>query len=198
MLALRPRVRVTPRAYEIMQKVDRGDTLTKGENFEYREMLQQQSTLEFSLKELLIYGIILKLMKTPEGLEVLKALGKEFIKGMFDTLHALGQASSANKVSSWANPWIVSLVLERFGFIRPEQLGRLQLGLSVITGATVAEGFLDTIQGFFPFSSPEPSEYPTNVVFSARDTNGTIERRVEAKGFSVEQLEQLRQLTEKK
>lgn len=188
----------TPRVADIIDKLQKGTRLTKGEEFELKEAIKQQNRLDFDLRELLMYGLIFKLMKTPKGLEVLKVLGKEFIKGMFDTLHALGQASASNKVSSWANPFLVSMVLDRFGFLRGEHLGTFHLGLDVIAGAGVVEGFVDTIQGFFPFTAPEQSEYPTNIVFSARQTSEGLETTYEAKGLTLEQLEQLRQMVTKK
>jgi len=124
----------------------------------------------FSMQQLIILLIAVKLSKTPQGLEVIKALGKEFIKGIFDTMHSMGQAAAANKVAAWANPYLTSLVFERFGFVDSDRMAEFRIGLSVISGAGVAEGFLDTLQGLFPFSKPEPSEYPSELAFSSRST----------------------------
>jgi len=119
----------------------------------------------------MLFGLVaaIKIAQMPGGLKVIESLGKEFIKGVFDTMHALGQASAANKVTAWANPYLVSIVLERFGFIAPEKMFEFRVGLSLASGAVIAEGFTDLIQGILPFSSSEPSEFPTQLVYSARE-----------------------------
>ena len=126
-------------------------------------------TDDFSYNQIIMALVVLKIAKMPGGLKIIESLGKEFLKGMFDTLHALGQASAANKVAAWANPYIVGSVLRRFGFLSQFDIVQFRVGLSTIAGATVAEGYLDTIQGFFPFTKPEPSEFPSQIVFSARE-----------------------------
>ena len=147
------------------EKIAAGQDLTKAEEYEYHN-------LEFLGKDVgfthfvLALGLI-KLAKTPGGLKVIESLGKEFLKGLFGTLHALGQASAANKVAAWANPYLVALVLDRFGFINPDYLLEYKVGLSLISGADVAEGFVDSLQGIFPFTRPEPSEYPTSITYSS-------------------------------
>ena len=123
----------------------------------------------FSLQQALALLIMLKIAKMPGGLRVIESWGKEFIKGLTDMFHALSQASAANKVSAWANPYLISIFLRRLGLLTSFDIVQFRVGLSVITGAVVAEGFLDTIQGFFPFSKPEPSEFPSQIVFSARE-----------------------------
>lgn len=135
----------------------------------------QATTLEaakveekISFNQLVMILAILKLAKMPGGMPLIKDLGKEFIKGIFDALHALGQASAGNKVAAWANPYLFSMVLHRFGFVTDFDLVQFRVGLSIITGAGIAEGFIDTIAGVFPFSKPEPSEFPSQVVMSAR------------------------------
>ena len=144
----------------------------------------------YSPEHLIMLLIAIKLLRTPQGLEVIKALGKEFIKGIFDTMHSMGQAAAGNKVAAWANPYLTSLVFERFGFVDSARMAEFRIGLSVISGAGGAEGFLDTLQGFFPFSNPEPSEFPSQLVFSAREAG------VEAP--STITWEDLRKLSEKK
>lgn len=160
---------------ELEGKLAKG-TASGAEKWEYNQILEDP------LIEKLVMGLILvKLAKVPGGLKVIQTLGKEFLKGIFDTLHALGQASAANQVAAWANPFIVALVLRRFGFIDHLGAAEFKAGISVITGATVAEGFLDTLQGIFPFSSPEPSEFPSSIVYSARTEGDVTTEEVELK-----------------
>lgn len=150
---------------------------------------------DMAMKELLLVLFMVKLGQTKEGLKVIETLGKEFLRGIFDTLHALGQASAANQVTAWANPFLVSLILERFGFIYRYDMKGFTTGLSVISGAKVVESYLDTIQGLFPFGKPEPSEYPSNIVYSARGNGGTS---IEAKNVDVETVRQLRSILSEK
>lgn len=161
--------------------------------------LEQDDEFDFiTVKTLVGAIIVLKIAKLPGGLKVIETLGKEFIKGIFDTMHALGQASAANKVTAWANPYLVSIILERFGFAAKDKMMEFRVGLSVISGAVVAEGFLDTLQGIFPFGKPEPSEFPTNIVYSAR-TEGSelVKEEITGRGMTSKEFEQLRSLLRK-
>lgn len=150
-----------------------------------------------SIKEMALLALLVKLTQSPQGLKVLETWGKELIKTVGDMMHALGQASAANKVSSWANPYLCALVLDRFGLVNPAYLLEFKLGLSLISGASVAEGFVDNIQGIMPFSASEPSEFPSSIVYSARGEGGTIKEEITAKGLSTSDLEQLRSLLKK-
>lgn len=160
---------------------------------------QLQASLGIGLKELVMILVALKISKQPGGMKLLEVLGKEFIKGTFDTLHALGQASAGNQVTAWANPYLVSIVLERFGFVQAKKMIEFRLGLSLMAGATMGEDYLDTLQGIFPFTKPEKSPFPSNIVYSARSEGGqVVQEKVEAKGLLPTELEQLRSLLTKK
>lgn len=135
------------------------------ESLTYFQNVSTTRASQFDYMPIIAAYLVLKLSKTPEGLKVLKALGTEFIKGIFKTLNSLGKASAANKVAAWANPVLISGVLDRFGFLKPGFNNGYHLGVTVISGASIAEGFLDTLQGFFPFSSPEPSDFPSHISF---------------------------------
>lgn len=109
--------------------------------------------------------LLLKLSKTKEGLKVLDHLGKEFIRGIFSTLKSLGHASAANYISAWANPILVSGVLDRFGFLKPGFNKNYHLGLTVISGAKVYEEITEIAVGALPWSAlkgPTPSDFPSN------------------------------------
>lgn len=182
----------TIRAAQIAEKV-RKEAEANGDSIVPMDYTSK-SVLLSSVDNMLLMVMVLKLSKTPEGLKVIQALGKEFIKGAFDTLHALGQAAAANKVTSWANPYLVSIVLERFGFVRPENMVEFRAGLSVISGAAVVESVLDSIQGIFPFSNPEQSEYPTHVTFSSRTEGDQTVEKIDTKGYSAEEIAHIRKV----
>ena len=122
--------------------------------------------------------ILAKLSKTPEGLKVIKDLGKEFIKGLFDTLHALGQASSANYITAWANPIIVASILTRFGFVERKWYNGFAVGISALAGAKVTEGFVDEIARIFPFSARDTPDFPQQIVFSAREAGVEVPKEI--------------------
>lgn len=149
-------------------------------------------TPDSEIRELVLLVALTKLSKTPQGIKVIEVLGREFIKGMFDMLHGGAQASAANKVTSWAYPYLQALVLERFGFINPYKMLEFSVGISVITGAGIAEGFVDSLQGLFPFTKPEPSEYPSNIVYSARTNGGEVKATLGGEA-ALDTLKQLRQ-----
>lgn len=160
------------RQQQLAKKIEDG-TATQGDRYEFSLFGE-----EVGFESLVLALAVLKIAKMEGGMKVLETLGKEFIKGIFDTLHALGQASAANKVTAWANPYIVSSILRRFGFISQFDIVQFRVGLSIIAGAVVAEGFLDTIQGMFPFTKPEPSEFPQQIVFSAREAGIEVPKEI--------------------
>lgn len=143
--------------------------------------------LDVNLKEMLLLVAVIKLAKMPGGLQVIRELGKSFLKMIGDTLDSLGKASAANPVTAWANPYLVSIVLERFGFVDPARMLEFRVGLSLISGATVAEGFIDTINGIMPFAAHDPSDFPTNVNLGDK-TN--IEGLTAEKGLAVKATEE--------
>lgn len=169
-------------------------TATRAEVFEYKQI----PTDDFSTNTLIMGLILVKLAKIPGGLKVIQTLGKEFLKGVFDTMHALGQASAANLVAAWANPYLVGLILRRFGFIDHQGSNEFKMGLSIISGAQVAEGFVDTLQGIFPFSSPEPSDFPSSINYSARTEGDTTTETVTAEGITLEDVKAFKKLQKQK
>ena len=125
---------------------------------------------ELSFEKMLIVVGIVKLAQTPKGLEVIKTLGKEFIKGISDTLHALAQASSANQIAAWANPYLISLILERFGCVDSRRMMEYRIGLDILAGADVAEDVTETVLKVIPwYKATKVGEFPSQIVFSARE-----------------------------
>jgi len=154
-------------------------------------------------EQLMLALIVVKLSKTPEGLRVIRELGREFLRGIFDTLHALGQASAANRIAAWANPYLIAMILRRFGFIQNVHLIRYELGISLLAGISAADDIMDTIKDFVPWNllkpSGEPSEFPSNIIYSARSGGGQgLKETIKAEGLSPTELEQMRSLLAKK
>jgi len=119
--------------------------------------------------QLLMFAGIMKLSKTPEGLKVLEKIGVEFTKGIFKTLSFLGQASAANPVAAWANPILISGVLERFGFLPPAFNANYHLGITFISGVNIYEGILNDVANALPWNAmkpPENPQYPSAVTFA--------------------------------
>jgi hypothetical protein len=100
---------------------------------------------------LLINGV-LKFAKMEGGMKTLQVLGKETIKGLFDMLDSLGQASAANHVASWANPVLISGVLERFGLLPPAFNNGFHKGITVTAGVDLVSGIVEALigKGGFP------------------------------------------------
>lgn len=118
---------------------------------------------------IMLLGLI-KLSKTPEGLKVIEKIGTEFTKGIFKTLSFLGQASAANPVAAWANPILISGVLERFGFLPPRFNANYHLGITVISGVEIYSDILSDVADALPWNlmkgAPE-QQYPTDVKFAS-------------------------------
>ena len=89
----------------------------------------------------------LKLAKMEGGMKTIQVLGKELIGGLFDTLDSLGQASAANALASWANPVLISGVLERFGMLPPMFNHGYHDALSKLAGVDIVTGLIESIFG---------------------------------------------------
>ena len=120
--------------------------------------------------QLLMFAGVMKLSKTPEGLKVLERIGVEFTKGIFKTLSFLGQASAANPVAAWANPILISGVLERFGFLPPAFNANYHLGITMISGVEIYSGILNDVANALPWNAmknPPAPFYPETIHFAA-------------------------------
>lgn len=114
-------------------------------------------------ENMLMWLFMIKLSKTPEGMKILGDMAKGLIDAFGKSLNAYCKAGVGNPIAAWGSGRLLSQMMERFGIITLAQAIDFSIGINIITGANVAEGYLDTIQGLFPFTSPEPSEYPSEV-----------------------------------
>lgn len=116
-------------------------------------------------KNLIFQVLLIKmardLMKTDKGLDVLKTLGSELIKGSLDTTHALAQASAANAVSSWANPVLISGIFERLGLLPPAFNAGYHAGITAVSGVDIFTGVLDSLFG-------KGGAFPSYIQYSSR------------------------------
>jgi len=175
------------------EKIEKGEALTGPEGYQYTHV----PTDGISAEKVFMGFILLKLAKMPGGLRVIERLGREFIKGIFDTLHALGQASAANSVAAWANPYLVNLVLDRFGFVYSQGSSEFKLGLGVLAGLEVTEDFITILKDSLPWNllkPPTPSEFPSSIVYSARREGDVLKEEVKGKAVTAKDVEQLRKL----
>lgn len=132
--------------------------------------LVTQRSFDINPREMLFLMLLLKLSKTPEGVKILQG----FFKMIGDALEALGRASAANPVTAWANPFLISMILEQFGLVSTANMVQFKVGLSLISGAEIAEGFVDTVHGIIPFAAHDPSDFPSQVDLGDK---ATIERK---------------------
>lgn len=126
-------------------------------------------------ENMLMWVLMIKLSKTPEGLKVLDHMSKGILDALGKGLSAYCRSGSANKVAAWGSGRLLSLLMERFGIITLAQAIDYSIGINIITGAQIAEGYIDTLQGIFPFTKPEPSEYPSEVHLGNDVTQVTYE-----------------------
>ena len=120
------------------------------------------------MQALMFLGIA-KLSKTPEGMKVLDHLGTEFMKGTFRTLAFLAQASAANPVAAWANPILISGVLQRFGFLPPKFNTNFHLGITVISGVEIYSDIIKDVADALPwnlFKGAPEIQYPQSLTFA--------------------------------
>ena len=111
--------------------------------------------------QIALIGAFKQLTKTKEGHKTIQILGKELIKGVLDTTHALGQASAANAVAAWANPVLISGVLERFGCLPPHFNAGYHAGITMCAGVDVITGVIDSLFG-------KGGTFPESIKYSSR------------------------------
>jgi len=123
-------------------------------------------------QDALFWLLLIKLgQKDPKAVErILISLFNSIGSG----LNAFCRAGSSNRISAWGSAKLMSLVMERWGWITQEQAAGYAMGLNIITGAEVAEEFT----AMLPWRSLKPDiDFPTTVVLG--DTRIVRERPIE-------------------
>ena len=132
---------------------------------------------DFTIKDAMLLALYSRLAKTPQGMKVLQ----EMIKGVFDTTQALAQASATNPIVAWANPVLISEVFNRFGLVNPYFIPNYHLGITVISGVTITEDFVDTVLGALPWAglkAPEEAPFPSTIVYDAREAGVELPEKI--------------------
>ena len=124
--------------------------------------------------QVLLIGLANKLSKRPGGMKLIETLGKATIKGLFDTLDSLGQASAANSVAAWANPVLISGIFERFGMLPPQFNAGYHAGITTISGVDIVTGVISDILG-------AKGSFPESIAFAKKveAQEAAIESRME-------------------
>jgi len=100
---------------------------------------------------------MLKFAKMPGGMRTIQVLGKAAIDGIFRTTNSLGKASAANYIAAWANPVLISGIMERFGLLPPAFNVGYHDAISRLTGYNVFTGVIELIFGKTPMDGAFPS-----------------------------------------
>jgi len=150
------------RREDILTKIEAGKTLSNLEKFELRESMMVKDDID--LEKVVLLMAALKLSQTPQGLKVLRDVAVETIRALGDSMKSLAKASVANPVTAWANPYLLSIVYERFGIVPSERMAEFRVGLSVISGAEIAEDVAGAVASMFRiFGNAPPSDFPSEV-----------------------------------
>lgn len=78
--------------------------------------------------------IVLKLMKTPQGLKTLEKLGTEWMRSQADIITALAQSGAGNIITAWSHSYIIAMMLEHQYMIRKRGATSLVGTLNWLTG----------------------------------------------------------------
>ena len=133
----------------------KGTVPEKTDELMHEQFLDDITNNKNLIFQLALISAAMRLAKTPEGMKTLQILGKETIHGLFQTLSYLGKASAANHVAAWANPVLISGVLERFGMLPPAFNRGFHKGITVVGGVDLTRGIIEAIldkKGGFPSS----------------------------------------------
>lgn len=122
----------------------------------------------------LMWLLMLKLSKTPQGMRIVEKFLTKLVDAMADGLDAYCRAGSANRISAWGSGRLLSLFMERFGFITQSQAGGFDIGLTLLTGAEIVEEFTTII----PWKAISPDvDFPSTVVLGSKSRTLRVERK---------------------
>jgi len=158
---------ISEEEFMAMQDRGRAGTATRTDKALLREASMLGNNNIFSMQNLLIFAVVARLSKTPEGLKVLRDIAVQAIKTVGDTCEALAKASVGNPVAAWANPYLLSIIFERFSLVPSERMMEFRIGLSLVSGVEVLEDVAVALGSIFHIiggRSP-PSEFPSHINF---------------------------------
>lgn len=138
---------------------------------EYEELTIED---QITTKQLLIAVILKRIAEKPEGMKALERVSAEAVRGYFQTCVALAKASAANPISAWANPYLLSTMLERFGLVKSGRMVEFRIGISLQAGMQIATDILSKLTKWIPFSPAAPTEFPQQLDLSDSNTYTTV------------------------
>lgn len=141
----------------------------------YESKFMDEDIFGFSYREIILGVIAWKVAQTPQGLKALRDIAVALINQVGATTTALAKASVGNPISAWANPYLLSIIYEQFGIVPHERMAEFRLGLSLVSGAEIAEDIAVSIAGFLGvLGKAPPSEFPTHIDFGSKTHHVTI------------------------
>lgn len=111
-------------------------------------------SMEDTTPEMLIAALVaIKIAKMPKGLEVLKALGIEYLKTIGKSIQALEEASTQGWLNCWINQKLSLRVMRRLGLITAQDAASLESSYnSMFTVVMAKEAVYDTITALGSFA----------------------------------------------
>lgn len=107
---------------------------------------------EWDIEHFMFIIGILKLAQTPEGLDVLKAWGIEYIRAVKDIVTDLSSSATSNWLCAVLNNTVSVSVLRRVGLITPKEAHEIQSRFAWIFKLVIAkEGITDTLTSLGTF-----------------------------------------------
>lgn len=95
----------------------------------------------------ILYIVLIKLLRDPKGLDVLKAIATKWLDTMARIGSSLAQASPGSLVSSWTHSHILAMMLEHSYMIRKLGARTLVDGSNWLTGVLAAAEVLGDVAG---------------------------------------------------
>ena len=106
-----------------------------------------------SLETMILALAAIKIAKMPNGLEVLRDLGIQYLKTIGTTLQALEEASTQGWLPCWINQKLSLRVLRRLGLITAGDAASLESSYNMMFNVVIAkEGIVDTITALGSFA----------------------------------------------
>jgi len=129
----------------------------------------------YNLNEnMLMWLLLIRMAKTPEGMKHVRDIMLEVVKGTFDAMDSYCRAGSANRISAWGSGRLMSLILERFGMLTQGQAADFLITFNLITGAEIAEEFT----AILPWKALSSEiDFPTHIHFGSKTRTVTVERK---------------------
>ena len=81
-------------------------------------------------------------------------------------------SAAANRITAWGSGRLLSLYMERFGLLTQPQTVAFSDGLTILAGASVAEGFVGLV---LPWKFDKDTQYPDTITYGADGSYTVVE-----------------------